>query len=443
MNRLFRTLLGFALWTVLSLFCQSALALSPEDQPAFETGKTLFEAKDYASAFEIFTELFEKNPEDPDINFMLGRSAFQLGLLEDALMVYDRMLILLPDAHRVRLEMARTFLGLGAFESAKYHFQKVLATEPPLMVKKRIEDYLRAIEKATQRHTLSGELKLFAGWDDNPVATPRDETIAIPAINNIRVTMNKKEEDHFYGEYIRLSHFWRAKNPKIAYHTSFTNYSLFYDTESSKTLSLTSMDTGPSFSSGNTSFKPQIGFTHMDRHHTTYLNSARLSFIFNQKPTPATQIHAVLSAEYRDFKDDTRDARDVALDITPFVGRKRVGFGCRLRYENENAENDEFDLNRIEAEPQVTVLFSKGWLFRLKGTYAWSRYSARSHLFLKRRTDHLVAFTTAVSRQIWQSRQTSKRLSVGLDYRWTRTTSTIELYEYTQNWVQLSGSWTF
>ncbi|MBI4792657.1 MAG: tetratricopeptide repeat protein [Deltaproteobacteria bacterium] len=75
------------LLSLLLLFHPWPAAAAP-DQPAFARGRELFLAGDFAAARQHLEQAFRADPANPDINFYLGRTAFELGDYETALMAF-------------------------------------------------------------------------------------------------------------------------------------------------------------------------------------------------------------------------------------------------------------------------------------------------------------------------------------------------------------------
>ena len=131
----------------------------------FENGK-------FKNSYEKFKLLFEKDSDNAEINFFLGRSAYELGLYENALSAYDRVLITNAKHYRTRLELGRVYLKLGDLDAAKVEFYDVLAADVPKSVKKNIAILLEKIEKSRTKHKFNAMLKLGAGYDTNVNANP-------------------------------------------------------------------------------------------------------------------------------------------------------------------------------------------------------------------------------------------------------------------------------
>ncbi|MCX7934772.1 MAG: tetratricopeptide repeat protein, partial [Planctomycetota bacterium] len=106
---------------------------------AYREAQKAFAAKDYKRAYELLTQAFREKPDDPEINFALGRAAFECGDYESAAMAFERMLIMNPNLPRVKLELGRCYYHLKAYDQARKHFEEVLASKPPENVRQNIQ----------------------------------------------------------------------------------------------------------------------------------------------------------------------------------------------------------------------------------------------------------------------------------------------------------------
>lgn len=62
----------------------------------FQDGVLLFNNSEFQKAYDVFSKLVRKDPSNMDLNFYLGRSAYESGDYETAIFAYDRMLIQNP-----------------------------------------------------------------------------------------------------------------------------------------------------------------------------------------------------------------------------------------------------------------------------------------------------------------------------------------------------------
>ncbi|PLX50585.1 MAG: hypothetical protein C0613_03810 [Desulfobulbaceae bacterium] len=172
-SAMFRYLIAPTL--LISLWTGAALA-APQ---GLDQGKAALEQGQYKQALNYLLIAFSHEPEDPQINFLLGRAYFEIGMHENAVMSFERVLLARPDSTRAKLELARSYLALGSKEFARQYFQEVLATNPPEAVWNNIQRFLKSIKDSEQRHFFTGTLSLGLDIDDNPRTAPLSDSISL------------------------------------------------------------------------------------------------------------------------------------------------------------------------------------------------------------------------------------------------------------------------
>lgn len=165
-----------------------------------------YKVKQYQKAYESFNVLFQKNLEDANVNFYLGRSAFELKKYSEAVLAFERVLFSKPDSSRAKLELARAYFMSRNFQEAKKFFLEVKAdTKVPKNVIVSIDKYLQMIDDNTQKHFINGALVIGVNYDNN-VANGLPEEY---------VTLNNKKRDWSHQEILLLNHKYNIDNNLI------------------------------------------------------------------------------------------------------------------------------------------------------------------------------------------------------------------------------------
>ena len=99
---------------------------------------TLFYDREYARALPIFREISDR-VETMDVMFWTASCAASAGETEASIEKFKQMLQIDPNLHRVRLELATTYFGLGRYDDARQELNKVLEAKPPEPVKNNIQ----------------------------------------------------------------------------------------------------------------------------------------------------------------------------------------------------------------------------------------------------------------------------------------------------------------
>lgn len=103
-------------------------------------------------------------PKDLQARFLAGMIAAARGQNRKAIALYRSILVDEPGASRVRLELARTFFLEKDFGNALRQFQFALAADPPASVADNIRKYIAAIREAK---TLSYTVSVAVAPDTN------------------------------------------------------------------------------------------------------------------------------------------------------------------------------------------------------------------------------------------------------------------------------------
>ncbi|MEW6669297.1 MAG: porin family protein [Thermodesulfobacteriota bacterium] len=140
---------------------------------------TLFYDREYARALPIFREISGRI-ETMDVMFWTASCAAAAGDTDAALEKFRQMLQIDPNLHRVRLELATTYFGMGRYDDARQELNRVLEAKPPESVKNNIQRLLAAIDERTKRLYTSLRGSLGIQRDRNVSAGPDEDFIIIP-----------------------------------------------------------------------------------------------------------------------------------------------------------------------------------------------------------------------------------------------------------------------
>jgi len=151
-----------------------------------------------------------------------GLKAFKSGDYKEAIAAYERVLIYNENNHRARLELARSYMALFMYDSAKVEFEIVLASNPPKEVRKNIEKFLQLIEKKSKQHKWNLLLSLGIGDDSNINSSPNELELinylstSFPSLNPNNFNTTGELDGRYISEYLGLSHTYK-KRPDAMY----------------------------------------------------------------------------------------------------------------------------------------------------------------------------------------------------------------------------------
>ena len=90
--------------------------------------------------------------------FNLGMHYVENEQYREGIKYFREMLVINPELHRPRLELARALYQTHQYQSSQYHFEIVLSDQVPVVVAHNIQAYLRSIRSKVAHFTIRFEL---------------------------------------------------------------------------------------------------------------------------------------------------------------------------------------------------------------------------------------------------------------------------------------------
>nr|WP_321399722.1 tetratricopeptide repeat protein [uncultured Desulfobacter sp.] len=424
--------------TVVFLFLQAA-AFGQEGAGSVAQGISLFKTGQFRQAYQMLFDLSERYPDDPELNFYLGRSAFESGHFEMAIMVFERILIFSPGHDRIKLELARAFYAIGDNNSARRYCREVLAGDPPETVKENIKAFMARIDKSEQTHFFHGSVTAGLDWNNNVWSSPSSQTIDT-AIGDVTLTgpSAQETEDWFSYTALSLDHTYRFLATPWAWKTDGSFFSGWYDRTHELDIRYAEILTGPQYISG----QRKLGFKFLTRQigldDERYMDSmgarATMDYVFS----PSTMVRTAVTAEQKNYPDiSAMDSNNLALDADLVLLKFNTWFDMGVGLEREDANDDEYGYKRVRLKFSASrFLFNRVNGF-VNYEFRMTNYDEPGYLFVDRRKDTQHTLSLGVSRKLWQrSGRPDQYAEMRLKYQRIWAFSNQDLYEYTQDLVQ-------
>ena len=93
--------------------------------------KSLVDKRDFKTAYSYAIKHLEQNEGDPEFDYLFGMAAIDTGEISKGIFSLERVLIVQPNNHPARLELARAYFLLGEDIRARKEFNAVLKQNPP------------------------------------------------------------------------------------------------------------------------------------------------------------------------------------------------------------------------------------------------------------------------------------------------------------------------
>ncbi len=209
------------------------IALKQQIINDYKVALNYFKDKKYEKSYELFNNLFESNLNDPNINFYLGRSAFEIHKYHESIIAFERVLFEKPNSSRTKLEMGRAYFLSNSLNQAKSIFID-LKNDPniPIVVLENIEKYLIAIDKKIKKHFLSGIFMAGINYDSNVGNTPLPHTF-------LGYTPTAEKSDWAHQEIAILNHQY-MHNDKVTFKNAFMVFAKTMDKYSEEDIKMLS-----------------------------------------------------------------------------------------------------------------------------------------------------------------------------------------------------------
>lgn len=426
-------------------FCATAGAAASKRYDTFQQGLIYFDSGNYEDAYNLFLNAFKAEPGNTNLNFYLGRAAFEIGNYEMALMAFERILIAQPESIRIKLEMARTYYQLGMRDSARQYFEEVLAAKPPDAVSRNIEIFLADIARAEKRHFFSGQIAAALDWDDNVFAAPAndivDTTIGEVALQGKSA---KPRSDFLFNTTGILNHRYQPPDSPYSWASMGAAYNALYFKESELDTLFLGFNTGPEIHSKSYVLRLHGLVNYLEFDWDRFLRSAGAEMIIGVLFNPSTLLN--ISSKYENkiyYQVDDRDSNNFNLRAESIFlfGANRIGVA--VGGEIEDAQNDVYSYNQAGALINYERILPYDLMLFGYYEYRYRVFEGDQPLFDQKRRDNLHYAGAGLSKTIWRSYDFRQNLSLRFNYRYTRSDSNIELYEFDKNVASASLAFTF
>jgi tetratricopeptide (TPR) repeat protein len=402
-------------------------------------GRELFKAGKFKEAQEVLQRAFEANPGDRNVNWFLGRAAYEAKDFETAAMAFERMLVLEPKALRVRLELARSYFMLGLYDLATDEFTKVMNTNPPAAVQVNVNRYLDLIKRGKKRHYFSGLVNVSTHWDTNPRAAPANEDIKTVLGDVLLDPTAQEEDDTFQSATVALQHKFRLGEEGFFFKSSALLYGTMYDDLDEQNVMFASGRAGLAYEQKEQAYELNFHYDHLTKDDDEYVNIRGLTLSATRVFTPQYIGNVTLRGDkkkYRPpltFKD--AETRDVTGRLVMIYGPNRVF--PNVGYEVEEAEDDTESYTNLHMGIGYQRELPWGLVAAVSYGFRLMEYEDEQDIFGEARHDEIHDFGASLTKKI------GKHFEVQASYAWTETYSNIEIYEYDRGLLSVGVNFKF
>ncbi len=429
-------------WIAASLLLASSVAhaLNWETQ-----AKELLQSGKAGEAFELLQAQSTEYGGDPEFDLLLGMAANQAGRPDQALFALERVLIAQPQNHRARLELARAYLALGDYDSARRELATLRADRPPADISSGAERLSAEIDRQDtelkSRQRAYVDLKF--GNDSNVSSATSAASVTLPGGQVILLNDESRERD---DEFMESGFGASIEQPLSPTHTLFFSVSASQRNNFQEKLfntRLLGLKTGLSLALGQNQFRLSLQFDEYDVADRT-LSRFRAIIPEWSRPVSAQDWISAYGQVGR-LAYSGQSSRD--MDSVLFGGGWTHAFSARggllnlgIYYGNDDARNDNGKFNGRDYygvslglrwnpfprhTPYITLIAQK------------TDYDATHPDFAQTRSDDLYQATLG-----WRW-QPAAAWSFNAEARYNHNNSNIPLFEYDRTLLTLDARYDF
>lgn len=122
-------------------------------------------------AYPTFEQVLER-PDDVELNYRYARGQIARGDLKGAAATLERVLLVKPELHRVRLVYAIVLYRLGNLSESERELTKLESAPLTDALKNEVASYKKAVRKGRRKNHLAGRLSAGFEYDTNRNASP-------------------------------------------------------------------------------------------------------------------------------------------------------------------------------------------------------------------------------------------------------------------------------
>jgi len=335
--------------SLITLLSVSLFAQSAPDKRIYEEAQTFYNQGAFQKAYELFESLSLASPENAEYNFLLGRSALELKLYDQAVTAFDRVLMLNPSHTRTHLELARLFYETEQLEQASHELDLVLKENIPQNIRDIATAFKTRVDERKSKHSFSAALVFGGGYDSNANNDIGRKEFIIPAFN-IPITGNDAVSDTNIFATAVLNHTydfgekggWTLENSFVAYDKLNTKLS-------KNNLALFSLSAAPTWSQKEYKLSFPLSYDRVFLNGQGYMYNLSASIKGSYLLDETSQIESGLTHKRGYYDED--ETQDVIAN-TVFLSYKKA-FGddpILLSLTTSYSTNAEVNTGRTDVE---------------------------------------------------------------------------------------------
>ena len=352
---------------------------------------------------------------------------YRHGSYEEALALFDRILIENPDLQKAKLYYAKTLFKLKLYREAKNEFLALKQHSLTSDEQKEISRYLNAIDKQNRQKLFQTTLTLGVGFDDNiNLTTDRAYTQYGPYL--LKNDTNKTESSYAIAALL-LSHTY--KTPEYTLNTNLYSYNELLHSAEGNDLNFVDLSSGlyKQIAAFNLGIRAGANSIYLDGKHISYDLYTVPSVTYALSKQLQIKLSAGYTNNHTEFADD-RDYRRYDTGAQIVYTKEQLTFLSSYQLMRYKAKEEKrYDISK---DLSIYTLYMKYRLFKMtdiacKISYEAHRFSTIDPLLGYAREDDKKRLKLTAGRSL------SKKATLFINYEHTDSDSNINVYTYTKN----------
>jgi len=407
---------------------------------AYNSALKLYNNKQYELAYQAFSRIVEQNYSAQNANFYLARSATITKRIDEAIITYERILILDPNNTRSKLELGRLHFEQASYALAESYFKAALQDNVPQQVEENIQQFLAALKKQNNKSSLTGVLIAGIGYDTNINSAASASSWYVPIFDLEFDNATDTLESAFHQETAVINHYYDGtdtlgfgiKNTLLAYSKAYTD-------EGSQNILYGKYSPALVFTGKHHRLETAAELSYMNYGGDAYLKSYGISPKLTYKKQQDESVSLQAKALKKDYLQKEKQDRDslyteIAMKYQKLSGSKLAwNLNSAIQTESKNSGDlYDVDYKNVVLEAGTTYQVYPDLTVGTAVKIEQKNYQDESPFFLDRRVDKKRKLSVNVTKKL------SKKLSLQTLMEHTVNQSNQEPYEYTKSAIAIN-----
>jgi len=393
------------LFSLILSFSQNSYAINSK---TYNSALKLYNNEQYELAYQAFSRIVEQDYSAQNANFYLARSATLTKRIDEAIITYERILILNPNNTRSKLELGRLHFQQASYALAESYFKDALQDNVPQQVEENIQQFLASIKQKKNKSSLTAALIIGAGYDNNINTAASASSWYIPVFDLEFENAADAVKNTFHQETAIINHYYDAtdslgygiKNTLLAYSKAYpgeSDYNILYGKYSPALV----------FSGPKHRTELALEMSHMDYGGQAYIQTYGATSKVSYQPQASENISVqakVLKKDYQQAEKHDRDSlfTEISMKYQKLSGSS-LSWNVNTALQTEQKDSGNlYDVDYQSASIQAGVYYRVSQDVRVGGNIKLEQknYQDESPFYFNRRQDNKRKATIDISKKI-------------------------------------------